>query len=190
MKTTSHQRNLAYTLCLMLLLPVITASCVSSTIAEEMETRSVEIGEGWLALTILNNAENTLLQIDSLEICNVPVQCSQSTRLAYGADTTFPPLQLCVQTLHPWDPCENPSSPHGSYATIYGSIYTLNSSSGLFLLAQGPMYTPVSATITANITTQLTITLYPNCPLYISHNGTLEKVLQSIQFSPIVIGWE
>ena len=190
MKTTSHQRNLAYTLCLMLLLPVITASCVSSTIAEEMETRSGETGEGWLALTILNNAENTLLQIDSLEICNVAVQCSQSTRLAYGAETTFPPLQLCVQNLHPWDPCENPSSPHGSYATIYGSIYTLNSSSGLFLLAQGPMYTPVSATITGNTTTQLTITLYPNCPLYISHNGTLEKALQPIQFSPVVIGWE
>ena len=140
MKTTSHQRNLAYTLCLMLLLPVITASCVSSTIAEEMETRSVETGEGWLALTILNNAENTLLQIDSLEICNVPVQCSQSIRLAYGADTTFLPLQLCVQTLLPWDPCENPLSPHGSYATIYGSI-------NVFASIGGAIGSPVVASV-------------------------------------------
>jgi hypothetical protein len=73
------------------------------------------------------------------------------------------------------------------YYSITNNLTNCTNSNNTVQMVEGGSY---SATITANTTTQLTITLYPNCPLYISHNGTLEKVLQPIQFSPVVIGWE
>ena len=208
MKNLYQTLYLTATLCLATLLTCTTSSC-ATTSQEEIENtiektnvKSDEIQMGTMALTICNNAENTLLQTDSLELCNIllPYTNHAGEELRYGnitltpSNTTFSPVQLPAQTFTPWScstlPGSGSSSGSGSYAIIHGRLYTYNSPGTPFLLAQGPMYTPISATIKANETTPLTITIYPNCPLYVNLNGTLAKVLQPIGFSPHVNDWE
>ena len=153
---------------------------------------------GNLALNISNEAENTLLQTDSVEICNVQVCYTNggNTELRLGCiriiptDSTFTPVQLPAQTFNPWSDNRLPRPSSGSYAIIYGSLYTYTSAGDPFLLATGPMYTPIAATIAANQTTRLTITITPGCPLYVNINGTLEKVLETISIAPYVKDWE
>ena len=184
MKNLCHHLHLAA-----ILFFICTTTSCATTSQEEIENtiektnvKSDEILMGNLALNISNEAENTLLQTDSVEICNVQV-CYTSggdTGLRLGCirliptDSTFNPIKLPAQTFNPWSDNRLPRPSSGSYAIIYGTICTFTLAGDPFLLATGPMYTPIAATIAANQTTRLTITITPGCPLYVNINGTME----------------
>ena len=182
-------------------------SCIASTTVEEINNtvntsnapitlKSDEIKQGTLVISIQNNADNTLLTIDSLTLCNVLTPNKTGGKPKRGNITifpqeeTFPPIQLPTQTITPWTANQLPRPGSGAYITIHGKLHTNTSTNTPYLLYQGAMYTPFSTTISEATTTTATITLYPNCPLYIIHNGTLLKILQEITFMPFVWDWE
>lgn len=95
-------------------------SCIMTTTVQEIEetvtlqqehytSKATILREGLLAIQIQNNAENTLLQIDSMEICNIQLMdpagelmhnsspaytgsimlINSTMQIHYGADTTY-----------------------------------------------------------------------------------------------------
>ena len=174
-------------------------SCVSTTAVEEIEN-TVKSNDntpgGYLVVEIQNNANNTCLEIDSIELCNTATGIITITRhtnalqLTCAEQATCPKLKLAQQTLVPWDPQTLPELSRGTYAKIYGRIYTNLQQETPFLLSDTPMYTPISGQITDTRTTTTIISLHNNCPIYIINNSTAEKVLQEIQFEPYVREWE
>ena len=203
---TSHLTPIQTSLLLLsglLLSGLLLQSCIMTTVVQEIEdtvtsapehyiTKGETHKEGLLTLQIQNNAENTILQIDSLEICNTQVPdstvssitlISTPLQLHYGTDTTI--------THH----CStNISTPA---IKIHGTIHSYLLNNETYPIYTGTMYYPISGTIPAATsdpnntpTTQITISIHPNCPLYAILNGTPQKVLQPISFSVTVEDWE
>lgn len=197
------------TICLTIL-----QSCIISTIAGEIditamaeydfhkyhETRGMEYK---VTIRILNNAENTILKIDTLKLCNIILTDSISRipykshfklndgtiSLPYNSDTAISSGMIAIQELEPWNPAEGaPFYSMKSYAKIHGTIYTDNYNSNT--LYTGIMYYPISGCITEHNCTAISINLYPNCPLYAEFNGKMEKILQPIAFSITVTDWQ
>lgn len=212
-----HKNILAAALC-----TGIMQSCIISTVAEGIEetvgkkenalySKSNNMGTGCITLQIQNNAPNTTLHADSVEICNIllpektapeplrgnialaftPDSSGQNcTHLPYGSCATFPSATLPAQALIPWSTAELPHTSTGTYLKIHGKICTYLPDSTTMPLYEGTMYTPLAGTLTANQTSIIHIELYPNCPLYCITNGKTAKVLQTIQFSVSVENWQ
>lgn len=191
-------------------------SCVVESVVEEVDhavgarqeavgSKAVKPGEGYLALRINNEAENTCLQIDSLEICNVLVpgeaggQAEEGNVMIYrdvdgylcnyGSFLTGNSARLCVQTFTPWSPETLPEAGDGMYVKIYGKMYTYIAGGTLFPLYEGPMYFTFNGSIAENYTTEVKFDIYDNCPLYCEAGGKMTKVLQSISFDVNVEDW-
>ena len=190
-QTTSRtllQTNLMILSCIML------QSCIMTTVVQEIEdiaatqqehytTKTETIYEGLLTLQIQNNAENTMLQIDSLEICNTQLMdssCNSITliktpiQLHYGTHTSI--------THH----CRTGISTHE--VKIHGTLYSYLPNNETYSIYSGTMYYPISGEITD--TTTSVISIHPNCTLYACINGKMTKVLQPITFSASVNDWD
>ena len=177
-------------------------SCVISSVVEDIDetidkmvlaegSKSYEMKEGYLSIHIYNNADNTLLEVDSIEICNVLVRDEMYDGVKRGNIVLDNPKQkLLVQTFKPWNPIETPQNSKDMYVKIYGSIYSYIGNQKQYLICSGPMYFTFKGEITENQTTEINFELYDNCPLYCQVNGKMEKALQSISFSVSVEDWE
>lgn len=190
-----------YLLTITLTSPIL-QSCVMTTIKSEIEDtvntapgnlkiKSEELKYGYLTLQINNTAENTILQIDSLEICNIQVPDNETGLARKGnimLDSTA--AKLPVQTFRPWEPNTLPQHSSKMYIKIYGQMLTFLLDGTPLPLYTGPMYLSFNATITENTTTTISLNLYPGCPLYCQINGQMEKVLQPINFDATVNGWD
>ena len=133
--------------------------------------------EGVLAIQIQNNAENTLLQIDSMEICNIQLMdpagelmhngspansgsimfINSTLQIHYGTDTTHcqgtsTEVKIPAQTLTPWNPAQLPTGSKNTYAKIHGTMYTYIADNTLLPIYTGTMYYPLCGTIPAATT--------------------------------------
>ena len=225
---TSSKTIPALTICLsftqislLLLSGILLQSCIMTTIVQEIEetvtqqelytTKGETHKEGLLTLQIENNAENIMLLIDSLEICNIQLIdptgeitynndltiINSTTTLFYGTNISFSESIVPAQKLTPWNPAELPSLSNNSYAKIYGTLHSYLPNNETYPIYTGIMYYPISGTISASksgITisspTPLAITIHPYCPLYTMLNGKIEKILQPITFTATVDDWE
>ena len=206
-------------------------SCIKTTLLEEKDSNTIftrqrnftsksgTLKEGLLSLQIQNNAGNTMLQIDSLEICNIQLAdntgdtahnssltrtgsitlISSPMQVEYGSCTSTitvngnsTPLEakVPVQTFKPWSTAEHPAKSKNTYAKIHGTMYTYIANNTLFPLYTGTMYYPLSGKITSTDTNHITIDLQANCPLYAILNDTPQKVLQTISFTVTVNDWK
>ena len=194
-------------------------SCIVNTVVEEIETTVKSEGPaktGYITITIQNNASNTCLQIDSVEICNIVleetstlqkhrgditvllsgIQNHTSTTLAEGSSLpegtsiSSKEIKLPQQRFSQWNPNTLPHHSNNQYIKIYGRIYTYGCNGTPILLSSGPMYTPLQGEITENETLSITISLESNCPVYIEDNGEMTKVLQEITFNVSIDEWE
>lgn len=184
------------------LLPLLLESCVTTTVVKEIEdtvesnrnllkSKADEIKVGYLELKIHNLTENTNLQIDSLEICNIQLQNADGISTQMGnmkLDTL--PAKLPVQTFTPWNTTTLPTSSKGMYVKLYGTMYTFIAGSQPFALWSGPMYFTFNGSISEISTTKIDFKIQDNCPLYCIVDGHIEKVLQSIQFQVTVDNWK
>ena len=179
---------------LMILSCILLQSCIMTTVVQEIEDtvatqqehytpKTETIYEGLLTLQIQNNAENTMLQIDSLEICNTHTLISTPLQLHYGTDITI--------TNH----CS--TSIFTPVIKIHGTLHSYLLNNETYPIYSGTMYYPITGSIpadTANTTppypTPIAISIHPNCPLYAIINGKKEKVLQPITFTATVVDWE
>lgn len=195
-------------------------SCIVNTVVEEIETTVKSEGPaktGYMTITIQNNASNTCLQIDSVEICNIVLEgtstsqtyrgnvtgiqlvaqdqagatlADASSSLPEGASISSKEIKLPQQRFSPWNPNTLPHHSNNQYTKIYGRIYTYGCNGTSILLSSGPMYTPLQGEITENETLSATISLESNCPVYIEDNGEMTKVLQEITFNVSIDEWE
>ena len=199
----------AITICITIL-----QSCIITTVAEEIDktimaeeefhTFQKTKGNGYkVTLKILNNAENTILQIDTLNLCNIMlsdsvsgISCKSHLKIndktisvPYGSHTAMSSEIIAIQELVPWEPAEGiPLGSNKSYAKIYGTMFTQNCKPDT--LYSGIMYYPISGCITGHNSTEIPVNLHPNCPLYGELNGKMEKILQPIAFCITVADWE
>ena len=163
-------------------------SCIMTTTVQEIEetvttrqepynSKASYLKEGVLAIQIQNNAENTMLQIDSMEICNIQLMdpagelmhngspaytgsimfINSTLHIHYGADTTYcqgtsTEVKIPAQTLTPWNPAQLPTGSKNTYAKIHGTMYTYIADNTLCPLYTGTMYYPLSGTIPAATT--------------------------------------
>ena len=163
-------------------------SCIMTTTVQEIEetvttrqepynSKASYLKEGVLAIQIQNNAENTMLQIDSMEICNIQLMdpagelmhngspaCTGSImfinstlQIHYGANTTYcqgtsTEVKIPAQTLTPWNPAQLPTWSTNTYAKIHGTMYTYIADNTLCPLYTGTMYYPLCGTIPAATT--------------------------------------
>ncbi|MBR4883062.1 MAG: hypothetical protein IKU18_04205 [Bacteroidales bacterium] len=195
-------------------------SCIVNTVVEEIETTVKSEGPaktGYITITIQNNASNTCLQIDSVEICNIVLEetstlqkhrgditvllsgiqnhtgttlAEGSSSLPEGASITCKKIKLPQQRFSPWNPNTLPNHSNNQYIKIYGRIYTYGCNGTLILLSSRPMYTPLHGEITENETLPITVSLESNSPIYIENNGEMTKVLQEITFNVSINDWE
>lgn len=193
----------------------ILQSCIMNTVVQDIDqtieerdkyiSKSTCYQEGKLAVAIKNNAENTLLQIDSVEICNILLynqdfeyqytgditimKYNNTGNLSYGTDSLWCTTTLPEQVSVPWSPEDSPYLNKGSYAKIHGAVYTYIADNSLLLLHSGTMYCPVGVNITRFSATLININIYGNCQLYACINGKMRKVLQPITFGASVEDW-
>ena len=194
-------------------------SCVMTNIVDETDqtVKSQPTAQyGRMVVKIQNNANNTCLQIDSIEICNIALEetstlqkyrgditvllsgiqnqtgdsLTEGFSLLEGAEISSNEIKLPQQKFSPWSPNTLPSRSNKQYIKIHGKLYTYTSGNNTILLTGGPLYTPLHGEITENETLSATVTLQSNCPLYTEYNGTMVKVLQEISFNPSVNDWE
>ncbi len=183
------------------LLATTLQSCIMNTVKNGIETavqdsnavniKSQQIHEGYLKLHIHNIAENTLLQIDSMEICNILIKDKTGMEITMGnlaldSGTT----KLPAQTFTPWNRITLPHNSTGMYITLHGTMSSYLPNGTLFPLYSRQMYLTFPGTISEGQTTEITIQIYDNCPLYCITNGKLTKVLQSISFEVSIDDWE
>ena len=194
-------------------------SCIVNTVVEEIETTVKSEGPaktGYITITIQNNASNTCLQIDSVEICNIVLEetstlqkhrgditvllsgiqnhtgttLAEGYSLPEGTSISSKEIKLPQQRFSQWNPNTLPHHSNNQYIKIYGRIYTYGCNGTPILLSSGPMYTPLQGEITENETLSTTISLESNCPVYIENNGEMTKVLQEITFNVSIDEWE
>ena len=195
--------------------------CVASTVVDEIERSTATMayeskGEnyqmGTLYMQIMNNAENTALFIDSIEVCNIMVRnnttgtaqkgditaikhsinkgSATTINLNYQAQASSGAIQLLPQALIPWNTSTIPTNISGSYAKIHGSLYTHLANGELLEIFKGAIYTPLQGSIISAGTTTITIQIHPDAPLYCIKNDKVEPVLQTINFDVTIDEWE
>ena len=187
-KKTSAMKHLFTPIPALLITLTTLTSCIMTTTVQEIEetvttrqepynSKASYLKEGLLAIQIQNNAENTILQIDSMEICNIQLMdpagelmhngspaCTGSImfinntlQFHYGADTTYcqgtsTEIKIPAQTLTPWNPALLPTGSKNTYAKIHGTMYTHIADNTLFPIYTGTMYYPLCGTIPAATT--------------------------------------
>ncbi len=191
---------------LLILSGMLLQSCIMTTVVKEIEntvnsqeqhytTKGETHKEGLLTIQIQNNAENTMLQIDSMELTNAGSITLTSTplQLHYGTNTSI--THNCNTDTSITHNCNTSISTQE--IKIHGTLHSYLLNNETYPIYSGTMYYPVSSTIPAATsdtnntpTTQITISIHPNCPLYAIINGKKEKVLHSITFTATVVDWE
>ena len=208
----------AITCCIKLLPCLIMQSCIMTTTVQEIEDTVVSHQEnytskaeaslkGMFKVQVQNKAENTMLQIDSIKICNIlladtltnqickgniKIIC-RTCNLPYGSNIFTSEISVPPQKLVPWTTAELPAGSNSTYAEIHGAIYSYTTNNELFTIYSGAMYYPISGILTASmggITNIAAIKIQSNCPLYAYHNGKIGKVLQPITFTATVNNWK
>ena len=190
------------------------ASCVMTTTVEEINeaverngscinSKSNEISKGQFSILLKNNANNTCLQIDSIQICNIHVADSATNTIVKGNKTIYINSQiefgklactstatLPIQIFTPWTPETLPQNSNNTYGKIRGRIYTYLSDGTPIILTEGPLYFPLQGKIISNALTTTEIELADNCPLYYELDGKMEKALNTINFNVTVDDWQ
>lgn len=190
------------------------ASCVMTTTVEEINeaverngscinSKSNEISKGQFSILLKNNANNTCLQIDSLEICNILQEDTTTNSLVKGKKTIYINSQiefgklactstatLPIQTFTPWTPETLPQNSNNTYGKICGKIYTYLTDGTPILLTEGPLYFPLQGKITSNTLTTTEFEITDNCPLYYELDGKMEKAINAINFEITVNDWQ
>ncbi len=197
----------------MLLTAGLLESCIMTTV-EEINTvteqnggapnsKANEVPKGQFSIELINSANNTCLEIDSIKICNILVTdantdtiakgnkaLSISTFIKYNHRANTSTETLPVQTFTPWTPDTHPQNSNKTYVKIYGRIYTHLADSIPLLLAEGPLYAPLTGKITLNSLSITEFELANNCPLYYETEGKMGKALNTINFEVTVNDWQ
>ena len=174
-----------------------TSCIVTTTIKEIEQTITTKESDpaytnmGYISITLQNNAEGTLLLLDSIELCNISVITGNGNIKKGNAKIQEnSPLVLPEQTFSPWNPAVLPSGSLNSYIKIHGKLYTYLADGKTMLHCSGPMYSPLQGHINPGKNTNITIEMYDNCPIYFENNGVMAKALQAIGFDASIVDWE
>ena len=211
MKTLHYTPWAIMALCLIFL-----QSCMMSTVSEEIEEAVKNGATGKsedyskedycndvFSVQIINSAESTSLQIDSIEICNILVNSpatntlsngnliihSPSMQINCGTSAIFVAEGLPTQIITPWNPDYPPLMQNNSYVRIYGVLFTYLTGSQMLEHFRGEMYAPLSGRISAEQEDIAKIEISPNCPIYCYTGEKMEKILQEINFDVTVDEW-
>ena len=202
---------------------VLLQSCIMTTVVDEIDgtvqgeqvytSKAESSKEGSFVLHIGNDADNTMLRIDSLEICNVLVADPATGyvrsgsimlyewdraagEIAGGSGLTTDEVRVPVQTLEPWAPQESfssgghPVAGGGAYVKIFGSVCSFLQGNEVYTIYEGVMYYPLSGVVTEVAASPVSIILNEDCPLYAQIGGRMEKVLNPVAFSVSVEQWQ
>ena len=198
MTTRQHHQPATLTTLATAAILILATSCITSTTIEEIEkpftTKESDpayTNMGYISITLQNNAKGTLLLLDSIELCNISVITGNGNIKKGNAKIQENSLLvLPEQTFSPWNPAVLPSGSLNSYIKIHGKLYTYLADGKTMLLCSGPMYTPLQGHINPGKSTNTTIEMYDNCPIYFENNGVMTKALQAIGFDVSIVDWE
>lgn len=192
-------------------------SCIMTEIVEEVNevteksggnlaSKANEALKGGFSILLVNAANNTCLEIDSLQLCNILVEdsvtgsitrgmktleiASEDTLIEFGRQISTYTEPLPVQIFSPWTPETLPQNSNNTYGKIRGRIYTYLSDGTPILLTEGPLYFPLQEKITSNTLTTTKFEITDNCPLYYELDGKMEKALKTINFNVTVDDWQ
>lgn len=196
------KRNLIIILASLLSLNFL-ISCVATSVVEDINNTAIGSGVsggskseylkmGIMAIVIRNSVPNITLLADSIEVCNVLISNPNEEYAKKGSIKLYSngDIALPVQEFTPWAPIALPSGTSGSYIKMHGKLLSYLENGAPLPLFEGVMYTPLHGTIYENLTTEITIELYDNSPLYCIIDGKLEKALVPIDFEIGVKEWE
>lgn len=139
-------------------------------------THEKEMISSYLTLIISNDANNLILEIDSLEFDNIEVisyPTFSSLCLSYEDELTVTDIELMPQHL----------KQDSSHILIYGRVYCPT-----YMIYDGVIYVPVKGTIKPGLNV-LELSLYDGGPWFYYNGENLVKLLQSIQFDVTVDEW-
>ena len=192
-------------------------SCIMTEIVDEVNevteksggnlaSKANKVLKGGFSILLVNAANNTCLEVDSLQICNILVEdsvtgsitrgkktleiASEDTLIEFGNQASTSTETIPVQTFTPWTPVTLPQNSNNTYLKIYGKIYTYLADCTLLLLAEGPLYAPLTGKITPDSLTITKFELADNCPLYYETEGQMNKALNAINFEVTVNDWQ
>ena len=202
-----HQPATLISLATMAIIAMAT-SCIATTTIKEIE-QTINTKEtfqspnmGYISITLQNNAEGTLLLLDSIELCNIKPANGTATpnttitrhqpalELTYSTTSTSAATPLPSQKFIPWTPDNLPEESTTAYIKIHGKLYTFLADGKTMLNCTGPMYTPLQGHINQGKNTNTTIKMYDNCPIYFENNGVMAKALKAIGFDASIVDWE
>ena len=182
-------------------------SCIATTTIKEIE-QTINTKEtfqspnmGYISITLRNNAEGTLLLLDSIELCNIKpangtapnttiTRHQPALELTYSTTYTSAATPLPVQKFTPWTPDNLPEESPTAYIKIHGKLYTYLADGKTMLHCSGPMYTPLQGHINPGKSTNIIMEMYDNCPIYCQTDSTMTKILRSINFDIDIEDWE
>ena len=203
-----HQPATLISLATMAIIAMATSCIATTTIKEIEQTITTKESDpaytnmGYISITLQNNAEGTLLLLDSIELCNIKPANGTSTpnttitrhqpalELTYSTTYTSAATPLPVQKFIPWTPDNLPEESTTAYIKIHGKLYTYLADGKTMLHCSGPMYTPLQGHINPGKSTNTTIEIYDNCPIYCQTDSTMTKILRSINFDIDIEDWE
>lgn len=173
----------------------------------DLISKSAETYESYISISIFNEAENTTLKIDSLELCNVLYKDEitgidkkgnlilmrtndECCWVDYGIRVRSAEMPILEQTIVSWKTNESIYNTKGTYVKVYGGMYSYMGDGNKYPLYEGVMYLMFSGFFKRDRVGTVDAKIYDGCPLYyIDENGNVEKVLQSIKFDVSVNGW-
>ena len=208
MTTRQHHQPATLTTLATAAILILSTSCITSTTIEEIEkpftTKESDpayTNMGYISITLQNNAEGTLLLLDSIELCNIKpangtapnttiTRHQPALELTYSTTYTSAATPLPAQKFIPWTPDNLPEESTTAYIKIHGKLYTYLADGKTMLHCSGPMYTPLQGHINPGKSTNTTIEIYDNYPIYCENNGAMTKVLQAIEFDASIVDWK
>jgi hypothetical protein len=178
------------------------ASCVTTTTIETQEqvlrqAAKANMGSvSALTVKIKNNAENTHLEIDTCQVCNIIMYenlfdigdillNSETIVLEYSDSVETVPLTIPAQKFIQWYPNQNPLD-EASYLKINTHISTVTPN---YTIYKGYVYVPIVGHIKENQNNKLNVTLEKQCPWYCKVSDKFYKILQEITFEAHVDDW-
>lgn len=187
---------------------IIATSCIASTTVEEIdetintkETITTPTNMGLITITLQNNAEGTLLLLDSIQLCNIKTENANintitiskhqpAMKLSNNSSFSTTEINLPSQKFIPWAPDKLPEESKTAYIKICGKLYTYLTTGETLLHCTGPMYTPLQGLIHPKRNTTIKIEIYDNCPIYCQSDSTLYKILIPVNFDVSIDEWE
>lgn len=187
----------------LVLLGLLLVSCNKSTVIETndriMDTKSY--GEEKilkpLFINVINNAEDIVIYLDSLHLCNVLMDFKDNKRdsfkiseepkiIPYKDTMCCYPVIIPPQRFYTW----NPNKPNNTNVVYFKAYLQIVEEVNDVVIYSGTAFIPLENTRNFDNCIIMDVSLYNKAPWYKYNNGKYSKILNSVEFNVDVDAWK